>query len=413
MAISPLEKKLVKALEAIETIDAHEHLSPEDVRVNTKVDAFTFFAHYTRGDLHAAGMPEADYQATQNADLPLDYRWRLFAPHWEQIRWSSYSRSALIAAKKFYGVDDINEHTYVELSEKMAAANKPGLYQRVLRDACNIRTSLTQCQRTDVGTPLLTPVMPILPQDIWGLQTWREIIASEADGGPAVRTFDDLIAANRAYTRRVKCEGAVGLKMAANPYGRPDRRAANEAFEELRTGASSNLPATNPLRDYVVDDAIRYAGEQDLVVAVHTGYWGDFRQLNPTHMIPILERHPNVRFDFYHIGYPYVRESLNLGKIMANVWLNFCWTHIISQRFAMDALDEAIDLVPMNKIIGFGGDYNIPVEKVFGHITMAREDIARVFAARIERGQMNEDQAIGLARKWLWDNPKNLYKLNV
>ncbi len=413
MAISPLEKRLVKALEAIETIDAHEHLSPEDVRVNRKVDAFTFFAHYTRGDLRAAGMSEADYQATQNADLPLDCRWRLFAPYWEQIRWSSYSRSALIAAKKFYGVDDINEHTYVELSEKMATANKPGLYQRVLRDACNIRTSLTQCQRTDVGTPLLTPVMPILPQDIWGLQTWREIIASEADGGPAVRTLDDLIAANRAYTRRVKSEGAVGLKMAANPYGRPDRRAANEAFEELRTGASSNLPATNPLRDYVVDDAIRYAGEQDLVVAVHTGYWGDFRQLNPTHMIPILERHPNVRFDFYHIGYPYVRESLNLGKIMANVWLNFCWTHIISQRFAMDALDEAIDLVPMNKIIGFGGDYNIPVEKVFGHITMAREDIACVFAARIERGQMNEDQAIGLARKWLWDNPKDLYKLNV
>jgi hypothetical protein len=79
----------------------------------------------------------------------------------------------------------------------------------------------------------------------------------------------------------------------------------------------------------------------------------------------------------------------------------------------MDALDEAIDLVPMSKIIGFGGDYNVPVEKVFGHITMARENIARVLAARIERGQMSEDQAIGLAKKWLWDNPKDLYRLDV
>jgi hypothetical protein len=257
MAICPLEKKLIKALEAIETIDAHEHLSPEEVRVNTKVDAFTFFAHYTRGDLRAARMPEADYQATHNADLPLDHRWRLFAPYWEQIRWSSYSRSALIAAKKFYGVDDINEHTYVELSEKMAAANRPGLYQRVLRDACNIHTSLTECRRTDLGTPLLTPVMPILPQDIWGLQSRGEVIASETRGGPSVRTLDDPILANRAYTRRIKSEGAVGLKTVANPYGRPDRKAANEAFEELRTGASSNLPSTNPLRDYAVDDAIR------------------------------------------------------------------------------------------------------------------------------------------------------------
>lgn len=412
MILSPLEQKLVKALETIETIDAHEHLFPEDVRINTKVDVFTFFAHYTHGDLRASGMSEADYQAIQNRDLPLDYRWRVFAPHWEQIRWTSYSRSALISARKFYGVDDINEKTYQELSEKIAAGNTPGLYQRVLRDACNIRTSLTQCQRTDLGTPLLTPVMPILAQGIWGLQSWEEVVSAE-QGGPAIRSLDDLMSANRAYISRVKSEGAVGLKMVSNPYGQPSRKAAQEAFEQLRTGAVSHLPAVNPLRDYVLDGAIRYAGEQDLTIAVHTGYWGDFRALDPGHMIPILERHPQVRFDLYHIGYPYVRESLNLGKTMPNVWINFCWTYIISPRFAMDALDEAIDLMPSNKIVGFGGDYNIPVEKVFGHMTIARESIARVLGARIERGQMSEDQAVGLARKWLWDNPKHLYRLNV
>jgi predicted TIM-barrel fold metal-dependent hydrolase len=130
-------------------------------------------------------------------------------------------------------------------------------------------------------------------------------------------------------------------------------------------------------------------------------------------MIPILERHPKTRFDLYHLGYPWMRESLMLGKGFANVWLNFCWTHVISQRFAMDGLDEAIDLIPMNKIIAFGGDYHLPVEKVYGHLVMAREDIARVLARRIERKQMTEDQAIGLARKWLWDNPVELYRLKV
>jgi hypothetical protein len=102
-----------------------------------------------------------------------------------------------------------------------------------------------------------------------------------------------------------------------------------------------------------------------------------------------------------------------LGKGFPNCWLNLCWTHIISQRFAMDGMDEALDLIPVNKIIGFGGDYNIPVEKVYGHLVMAREDVARVFAQRVERGQMTEDQAIELARKWLWDNPRELYRLEV
>ena len=411
MKLLPVEQRLFTALEGIEVIDAHEHLSPEEVRLRSHVDVFTLFAHYTRGDLAVAGMSQADYDATQNPNLPLEYRWKLFAPYWERIRWGSYARAALLAAKRFYDADDINEKTYVAISERMAAANTPGIYERVLRDACHIRTALAQCGRTDLGAPLLTPVMPLLPGDMWNTQVWSRLPAPDLPGGAAVKGLDDLLEVVRAYIRRVKSEGAVGLKMVSNPYGAPDRKAAHEAFEQLRTGALSELPWVNPLRDFLVDEAIRYAGQQDLVVAVHTGYWGDFRTLDPLHMIPVLERHRGVRFDVYHLGYPWMRESLMLGKGFANVWLNFCWTHVISQRFAMDALDEAIDTIPMNKIIGFGGDYALPVEKTYGHLVMAREDIARVLAARIERKLMGEEQALELARRWLWDNPKELYRL--
>ena len=91
----------------------------------------------------------------------------------------------------------------------------------------------------------------------------------------------------------------------------------------------------NPLLDYVVDEIVRFAADEDLVVCVHTAYWGDFRMLDPAHMIPVLQRHPKTRFDIYHLGYPYVRDALMLGKGFSNVWLNLCWTHIISQHFAM------------------------------------------------------------------------------
>ena len=102
-----------------------------------------------------------------------------------------------------------------------------------------------------------------------------------------------------------------------------------------------------------------------------------------------------------------------LGKGFPNVWLNLAWTHIISQRFATTGLDEAIDLVPSNKVLAFGGDYGVPVEKVYGHLVMAREDIADALARRISEGQMSETQALDLARKWFWDNPVELYRLQV
>ncbi len=410
MDTASCEKHLIEAMESFEIIDCHEHLGPEKNRVAADVDVFTLFAHYTRGDLMVAGMPEAEYDGLFNRDLPLDARWRTFAPYWEQIRWGSYSRAALIAARKFYGVDDINEDTSEELSAAMAEANTEGIYDRVLGEACNIKTALTQCGSTDLGgTPLLTPVMPM----VYDTETWEDLVHPRFEPDASVGSVDDYVDAVRRYVLRVKREGAVGLKMMSNPYASPSRDEAVSAFRQLESGAEDRLPAVNPLRDYIADETIRFATGQDLVVCVHTGYWGDFRTLDPLHMIPMLQRHPETRFDIYHLGYPWMREAIMLGKGFPNVWLNLCWTHIISQRFVVVALDEMIDVVPMNKILAFGGDYGLPVEKTYGHLVMAREDIAKVLARRIVAGEMTEDQALILAKQWFWDNPKELYRLDV
>ena len=407
MRLSPLEQSLADAMSQFEIIDCHEHLGPEKGRVGQPVDVFTLFAHYTRGDLSVAGMSEAEYQSLFNRDLPLERRWAALRPFWEQIRWGSYARAALLAAEHFYGVADINDETYQPLSEAMQAANTPGLYQRVLREACHIRVALTQCGSTQLESDLLVPVMPM----VHDVESWPALVHPPFEPEATVRTVDDYLDATRRYVLRVKAEGAVGLKMMSNPYQSPSRQEALAAFEQLHSGAASWLPVPNPLRDYIVDQTIAFAASQDLVIAVHTGYWGDFRVLDPLHMIPLLQRHPQARFDIYHLGYPWMREALMLGKGFPNVWLNLAWTHIISQRFVLVALDEAVDVIPMNKLLAFGGDYAVPVEKVYGHLQMARENIARVLATRITEGQMTEEQALTLARKWFWDNPRELYRL--
>ena len=77
----------------------------------------------------------------------------------------------------------------------------------------------------------------------------------------------------------------------------------------------------------------------------------------------------------------------------------------------MAGLDEAIDLIPMNKLRVFGGDYRMAVEKVYGHLVMAREDMAEVLARRIKDRQMSESEALKLIQKWFWENPRELYGL--
>ncbi len=94
-----------------------------------------------------------------------------------------------------------------------------------------------------------------------------------------------------------------------------------------------------------------------------------------------------------------------------NVWLNLAWTHIISQKMSINAMEEIIDTLPLNKILGFSGDYKIPVENVYGHLEMARENIAKILSGQIIDGKMTENDTIYIASLWLNKNPKDIYKI--
>ena len=412
LQFSPQEAALFEAIEQIPVIDAHEHLFPEPYRLKMDpVDVFTLFSHYTQGDLSRAGMSGQQYGELFDGTIPLDERWRLFQPFYEKIRMTCYSRSARLALKRFYGFDDFTEETYGPISKAIQDFNTPGIYRKVLRDACNIRTCLTQSMINELADDeLLTGVS----WTVVGMEDWNSLNHHPFQPDKKVESLQQILDCMLDAMKVAREDnGAVGFKFFAAPHEAPDKAAAEKLFEDLKTAKIDHAPIPNPIRSYIHDELFAYAGELDVPVAVHTGYWGDFRQLDPLHMITPISRHPKTRFDMYHLGYPWVRESLMLAKGFDNVWLNMAWTYIISQKMAGDALDEAIDVVPTNKIIGFGGDYQKPVEKVYGHMVMARECMARVLARRVELGQMSETQAVDIARQWLWDNPKELYKLDV
>ena len=75
---------------------------------------------------------------------------------------------------------------------------------------------------------------------------------------------------------------------------------------------------------------------------------------------------------------------------------------------ARAALHEMLDSVPLNKIFGFGGDYRYP-ELSYAHLMMARRNIARVLAERVEDGSLTEEEAASTAKWLLYDNPAKLF----
>ena len=124
--------------------------------------------------------------------------------------------------------------------------------------------------------------------------------------------------------------------------------------------------------------------------------------------MPLFQAYPSARFDLSHSGYPYLREAAILAKTFASVYLNMSWIHIISPIGARAGLKEWLRMVPNNKIIAFGDDLKY-VETVFGHVKMARENVAFVLAEMIEEGFVSESLALDVAQAVFYDNPARLY----
>lgn len=413
MGHNKLEAALLTAIEAIPVIDAHEHLPEEAQRTAIRPDFSTLFCHYLQTDLKSAGMTSEQYDRFQSPDAPLDEKWTIFAPFWERIQDTGYAQAARIAAAEFYDCPELSADTYLPLTERMQAANTPGIYDRVLRDRCNIRACLTQIWR--MPTDNLDLLIPILPVEHWTTVAGRDEMLKRGEAvGVQVNTLEDYLQAMRIGLQQRKSEGMVGLKMMSAKLPDPEPDAARQAFASLLSGHSYDWA---PLAAFLAHEILRLAGEMDLVVAVHCGIiwdnWNDFYQLHPRHMIPVLLRHRQTRFDLYHAGIPWVRVVGVMGKELPNAYLNLCWCHIISPRMTVSLLDEWLDLVPAHKIMGFGGDYHTPVEKVYGHLTLARRNLARVLAGRVADGLMTEQRALSVARKMLFDNPRELYRLDI
>ncbi|MCU0246797.1 MAG: amidohydrolase, partial [Bryobacter sp.] len=166
------------------------------------------------------------------------------------------------------------------------------------------------------------------------------------------------------------------------------------------------------LEDHMFHEVARLAAEYRLPFQIHTGLLAGnscfIENLNPRHLTNLFYLFPNVKFDLFHIGYPYQQELGVLAKLFPNVFIDFCWAHVISPPGARAALDEYLETVPVNKILGFGGDYRFP-EMTYGHSRVARANVARVLAGKVAAKLMSEDQAAAVGKQLLWENGLSLF----
>jgi glucuronate isomerase len=419
-----LGERLLQAVDRLEVVNTHEHIIPEKERISQPVDFFTLAGHYAVNDVISAGLPP---DVASRKDLSPAERWRAFEPHWKHARFTGYGQALRIAIRDIYGVPEITAATVPKINDAIAAQNKPGLYRRILKERARIRYSVLDDYWNAAPVPpdpeffVLARkfdrfIMPATRNDVGELEKLTDVSITSLAGLKRAmeRSFEQSLAAGMVT---VKSTIAYNRDLRFREVPEP---AAAASFEGLMRG-DVRLPqgfrtrVERPFRnleDHMFHHLMRLAESHNAPVQLHTGLLagnaGFIANTNATLLTNLFHLYPKVKFDLFHISYPYQAELAVLAKLFPNVHIDFCWAHVISPPAARSALHEFLETVPVNKIFGFGGDYRYP-ELSYAHLRIARRNIAQVLAEKVEQGFCDEQEAVEIARLLLDENPGQLF----
>ncbi len=427
-----------RIVDSVRVVDTHEHLMAESDRLQMEVDPlYIFLPNYLSSDLVSAGMSTEELGLIRSTDTPLEERWQRFIPFWEKVENTGYAKALKIAVRDLYGIEDFDSKTWKPLRASMEGHHKEGLHSWVLRTKGGIDISINDVNTTDVDRDLQVPVMRFEDYVIPLSRDDLDLLSTRT--GTSIHSLDDLVEAlKREYL--ASAERFVGLKIGLAylrtlNFEKVSHGEAERAFNRIyrtRTFRRKEImpypgrPLTmyvpqgigfeeaKPLQDYVVHTMIQLAEKHGYPVQIHTGlHEGNENILensNPLLLTNLFMEYRKVKFDIFHAGYPYFRELATLAKNFQNVYPDLCWIHVVSPSAARTILAEWLDTVPSNKILAFGGDYRF-VEGVYGHLSIARRNVAHVLHEKVECGDLELKHVPDLATKILGQNARNLFNL--
>ena len=431
--VSPLYNRLFEQISKIPVIDSHEHFIGSQGWPAYREPIAALVQGYIAYDLISAGqgMPVSEIERLADPSLSTDKKWPLFKRLWDKVEHTAFARVTKLVLKDQYGEETITRDGLERIAEKLSVWKEED-YFRILAGA-GICLMLTDAAR-DKEIPnfldgkIILPEFwkPIIPiKDLIPTIYSREnidFLASLADRH--ITSLNDFLEAIRIVVLRFKERGAVGMKM-GSAYERtlahdlvPFSK-AEELFNSILYDPRNFLgwPESKPLNDFLIHQFLRCASEFHLPVQVHTGHMaGNYDRVdkgNAVHLASVLELYRDVKFDLFHGNWPYMGDLLFLGKNYPNVSLNLCWLYIIDPRYASELLERSIYTMPHTKIHGFGGDYHDTPEYVAGHLAIARETITGTLSSMVQNGWFGEEQAVKVAKDWLYNNPNQFFNLGL
>jgi glucuronate isomerase len=436
---TPLISNLQESLTALPMLDIHTHLVGGRLGARGLQDVLLY--HMVVSDLYAAGCPSG-HRLTQFPQWPaekeVEARIEEAIPYLPQIQNTSSWWGVRIILRDLYGWQEpITRDNWRRLHDRIRERADDRFWHHSILDRLHIQRTGTEIARRGAGEDddRLQYALE------WGFFTrcqWGEFdtalyelercwgrspespSAIGSGGRPTtertIRTLDDVRAAVSHYVNSI-------------PYGRVIATATHLSTDinyrligenEMERALSRRGAAGEAERDIYAS----YINEAFLTALEKHGHEIVFQfsfgaeplpfetgsrlaQRSIGQLAEIIGRHPNLRFQCF-LASRHANQSLcTLARELPNFSLAGYWWHNFFPGVIRQVMSERLDMLPVNKQIGFFSDAYC-VEWTYAKAILVRKQMAEVFAHKIEQGQFAFDEAIGIARSILFESPRTL-----
>jgi len=423
-------EKIVQCVQDTPFIDTHEHFWEESLRIRSArgedpgvsipaPDFGILFTHYADSDLHVSGMPRENYDKLLSRDVPAREKWALIAPWYERCRHTGYLQCLRESLRVLFDEDDLREDNAEHVSRLLKENITPGFYKRLLREVANIEYAHVNCLQSLVFRETEQPELLGVDLSINTLFRPPDLDSLKNLLGRPVTTLDEARQAiDTCFTRYAPRAIAIKSQCAYfRPLNFPETPDADAAplFARFAAGETLTDDEQNLMQGHLFHYCLDKAAEYKLFVKLHTGYFAGSDGMtlkwvrdNAVDLCPIIKAHPDTNFVLFHIGYPYQEEPIALAKHYSNVYVDMCWSWILSPVASVRFLKEFLAAAPACKLFTFGGDY-LPIEMSIGHASMARRGITQAVTEMVLEGWLEDEEVPTLVARIMNGNARECF----
>ncbi len=442
MEISEVKAALREGLNATPLLDVHTHLDAAHLSGRGLHDILLY--HMLISDLASAGCPTRARLSEDPSDAEAEARLVEALPYLKFVQNTSIFWGARIIFRDLYNWSEpINPDNWRQLDALIRErTHDPTWAREILRRAGVKRASTELWRRRDgsaddifqyslewafftraqwSGEQASANDIPLYELERpWNLDKPGAPLPVTLGKRPAlerkIHTLDDVHAAIRHY---VECIPYPDIISTAHHIS-TDIHYHLVSEAQMAAALANRAQATEADRDvyasYTLEAFLGELEKHSDQIVYHFSFGAEpllyetgskLRQDTIFELAAIISRHPRLRFQAL-LSSEHANQTLcTLARELPNLSVAGYWWHNFFPGIMRKIINDRLDMLAINKQVGFFSDAYC-LEWTYAKAVLVRAQWAEVLAQKVEQGQFNVDEALGIAHQAMFETPQTL-----